>query len=172
MRLTGTCLCWSVALAAVFIPGTSALESHEKGKNSKAAKVNHADGVQKVVAGQRVVGSIPTAVSMAVDSLPRITPGPALIKRKLGSMHWDLIHEGIQGVKREASVCSAGQQYCGKALNGGCCPTDRICGSSSCLPNTSTAPTSACGRSGYFACGVENSGKSFSTVSLDQTNIS
>ncbi|CAG8953284.1 hypothetical protein HYFRA_00003491 [Hymenoscyphus fraxineus] len=88
---------------------------------------------------------------------PKITPGPSLFRRKLGSNKWALIHEGIQGQKRDATQCPVDYQLCPKSLNGGCCPNDRVCGASSCLP-TSAAPASACGISGYIACGASDGG--------------
>lgn len=99
-----------------------------------------------------------TSESAVTIAHPKITPGPSLGKRKIGSSRWDLIHDGIQGQKRDATECPADFQLCPKSLKGGCCPNDRVCGSSSCLP-TSAAPASACGMSGYIACGASDGGK-------------
>ncbi|KAH6680169.1 hypothetical protein B0J14DRAFT_471485 [Halenospora varia] len=88
---------------------------------------------------------------------PKITEPPMLYRRKLGSNHWDEIHEQIQGQKRDATQCPTDYNLCPKSLNGGCCPTDRVCGSASCLP-TSAAPASACGKAGYIACGISDGG--------------
>ncbi|CAD6439822.1 3a4d98ff-1986-4f8b-a5db-052ce4667ebf [Sclerotinia trifoliorum] len=82
---------------------------------------------------------------------------PGIIKRKLGSNHWDKIHEAIQGRKRDASECPTDYQLCPKSMNGGCCPNNRFCGTSSCYL-TSAAPASACGVSGYTACGIDAGG--------------
>jgi hypothetical protein len=45
-------------------------------------------------------------------------------------------------------------------MNGGCCPNDRVCGTSSCFAATA-APASACGMSGYIACGIDDGGEYF-----------
>ena len=100
--------------------------------------------------------STTTIVSPLIVNHPKITEGPK-VKRKLGSNRWDLIHDGIQGQKRDAASCPTDYQSCPQSLNGGCCPTDRVCGTSSCYP-TSSAPASACGISGYIACGIPEGG--------------
>lgn len=100
---------------------------------------------------------ITTTQSAVTVAYPKNAEAP-LVKRKLGSNRWDIIHEGIQGQKRDATRCPADYQLCPKSLNGGCCPNDRACGSSSCLP-TSTAPASACGKLGYVACGMSDGGR-------------
>ncbi|TGO39609.1 hypothetical protein BHYA_0051g00500 [Botrytis hyacinthi] len=82
---------------------------------------------------------------------------PGIVKRKLGSNHWDKIHEAIQGRKRDASECPSDYQLCPKSMNGGCCPNNRSCGTSSCYL-TSAASASACGVSGYTACGIDAGG--------------
>ncbi|TVY84862.1 hypothetical protein LSUE1_G001312 [Lachnellula suecica] len=87
---------------------------------------------------------------------PKITDAP-LVRRKLGSNRWDLVHNGIQGQKRDATACPIDYQLCPKSLNGGCCPNDRVCAVSSCLP-TSEGPVSACGKLGYVACGISDGG--------------
>ncbi|KAG9230347.1 hypothetical protein BJ875DRAFT_158735 [Amylocarpus encephaloides] len=99
-----------------------------------------------------------TVESAAIISHPKITEAPALIKRKLGSNKWDMVHDGIQGQKRDLTQCPTDFQLCPKSLSGGCCPSDRVCGSDSCLPATSTAPVSACGKLGYTACAVSDGG--------------
>ena len=95
--------------------------------------------------------------SIVTESHPRITEAP-ILKRKLGSNKWDLVHDAIQGQKRDATICPSDFQLCPQSLNGGCCPTDRVCGSQSCYP-TSTGPASACGTVGYTACGFDQGGK-------------
>lgn len=90
------------------------------------------------------------------ESHPRITYAP-IMRRKLGSNKWDIAHDAIQGRKRDANICPSDYQLCPQSLNGGCCPTDRVCGTSSCLPS-STGPA-ACGTTGYFTCGADQGGK-------------
>ena len=97
--------------------------------------------------------------TIVTESHPRITEAP-LVRRKLGSNKWDLVHEGIQGRKRDATICPSDYQLCPQSLNGGCCPTDRVCGTDSCYP-TSTGPAEACGTVGYMACGIDEGGKFF-----------
>ncbi|RAL67671.1 hypothetical protein DID88_008415 [Monilinia fructigena] len=82
---------------------------------------------------------------------------PRIAKRKLGSNHWDKIHEAIQGQKRDASECPIDYQLCPQSMNGGCCPNNRSCGASSCYLS-SAASASACGVSGYTACGIDAGG--------------
>jgi hypothetical protein len=115
---------------------------------------------QDNVQGQRIILPGPTIKSPVIVSYPKITAGPSLVKRKLGSNHWDAVHERIQGQKRDGGQCPAVSfQSCPASLNGGCCPTDRICGSSSCLPNTlSASVVSACGKANYIACGIPEGG--------------
>lgn len=83
---------------------------------------------------------------------------PGIVKRKLGSNHWDKIHEAIQGQKRDASECPNDYQLCPKSMSGGCCPNNRSCGTSNCYL-TSATPASACGVAGYTACGIDAGGK-------------
>ena len=114
-----------------------------------------------------------TLETTVVVSHPRITEAPsaALFKRKLGSNKWDMIHEGIQGQKRDATDCGSGYQLCPASLNGGCCPNDRVCGSASCIA-TSAAPASACGVEGYIACGISEGGMfSFQSTNLNVLKI-
>jgi hypothetical protein len=119
------------------------------------------DMSEATVAGvQQMLVMTTTREAAVTVTYPKITEGPSLLKRKLGSNHWDLIHEGIQGQKRDATSCPADYQLCPKSLNGGCCPNDRVCDTSSCLP-TSAGPTSACGKLGYTACDISDGGKNF-----------
>jgi hypothetical protein len=106
-----------------------------------------------------------TSKSAVVISHPKITEAPSLLKRKLGSTNWDLIHEDIQGRKRDASVCPADYNLCPENVGGGCCPTDRVCGKESCLP-ASTAPASACGKLGYTACALAEGGNAYISYGL------
>jgi hypothetical protein len=95
--------------------------------------------------------------TIVTESHPRITEAP-LLRRKLGSNKWDLVHEAIQGQKRDATICPSDYQLCPQSMNGGCCPTDRVCGTDSCSPAT-TGPPSACGTVGYMSCGIDQGGK-------------
>ncbi|KAG4438365.1 hypothetical protein IFR05_006127, partial [Cadophora sp. M221] len=114
-------------------------------------------GVQKVVQEQRIILPSPTVKSAIIVSYPKITDGPSLVRRKLGSIKWDMIHNGIQGQKRDLTSCPVDFNLCPKSMNGGCCPKDRDCGTSACFPR-SAAPASACGKSGYVACGIPEGG--------------
>ncbi|EPE33313.1 hypothetical protein GLAREA_06325 [Glarea lozoyensis ATCC 20868] len=98
-----------------------------------------------------------TSESAVVITYPKITEAPSLFKRKIGSNRWDLIHEDIQGRKRDATQCPVDYQLCPDDVGGGCCPNDRVCGKESCLP-TSAAPASACGKLGYTACALAEGG--------------
>jgi len=104
---------------------------------------------------QARLGSVIVETSSTVYH-PKITPAP-IMRRKLGSNKWDLIHEGIQGRKRDAASCPVDFQLCPESMSGGCCPSDRVCGTSSCFA-TSAAPVSACGKLGYIACGIDDGG--------------
>ncbi|TVY40624.1 hypothetical protein LSUB1_G002439 [Lachnellula subtilissima] len=116
------------------------------------------DATDAMVAGVQQLLVTTTMYEAAVTvTYPKITEGPTLLKRKLGSNRWDLIHEGIQGQKRDATDCPADYKLCPKSMNGGCCPNDRVCGTSSCLP-TSAGPSSACGKVGYTACDISDGG--------------
>ncbi|KAH8812086.1 hypothetical protein F5884DRAFT_302535 [Xylogone sp. PMI_703] len=79
------------------------------------------------------------------------------LKRKLGSNHWDQVHEAIQAQKRDATECPQGYQLCPPSLKGGCCPADRSCGISSCYATTAAVQT-ACGIAGYSPCAIEDGG--------------
>ncbi len=178
--MDGTDICWSckIAQAAGFVRESwprvsrwrvgsgksrkkSASPKPGSQRNSTSNSNKHQpEGSRNLVQEQRVVLPGPTLKSPVTVSYPKITTGPSLVKRKLGSNHWDAVHERIQGQKRDAGQCPADYQSCAASLNGGCCPTDRICDTSSCLPGTSTAAVaSACGLSNYFACGIADGGK-------------
>lgn len=115
------------------------------------------DETQRIVGAQRIILPGPTFTAPIVVSYPKITTAPSLVKRKFDSRHWDHIQDGIQGQKRDAAKCPASYDLCPADLNGGCCPSDRICGSDSCLANTSTVGY-ACGRANYIACGIAQGG--------------
>ena len=98
--------------------------------------------------------------SPVIVAHPKITEPPSLVRRKLGSIKWDMIHDGIQGQKRDAASCPTDYNACPQSLKGGCCPSDRVCGISSCYA-ASAAPASACGKTGYIACGLDDGGELF-----------
>ncbi|KAA8572680.1 hypothetical protein EYC84_003274 [Monilinia fructicola] len=60
-------------------------------------------------------------------------------------------------IAKENWECPTDYQLCPKSMNGGCCPSNRSCGASSCYLS-SAAPASACGVSGYTACGIDAGG--------------
>lgn len=132
------------------LPGTPA-----SGDEQERTSCEDANEEAMFGGGEVFVTTTTTEVDVTVTH-PKITEGP-LVKRKLGSERWNLIHEGIQGQKRDATSCPSDYQLCPKSLNGGCCPNDRVCGASSCLP-TSAGPTSACGMLGYVACAISDGG--------------
>ncbi|KAF7919860.1 uncharacterized protein EAE98_009094 [Botrytis deweyae] len=118
-------------------------------------KYGHCYPANKVCDGESCSATTTTQVTMTTK-FPKLSH-PGMVKRKLGSNHWDKIHEAIQGRKRDASECPSDYQLCPKSMNGGCCPNNRSCGTSSCYL-TSAAPASACGVSGYTACGIDAGG--------------
>lgn len=67
----------------------------------------------------------------------QITPGPLL--------------------QRAASTCKTDYSQCPDSVGGGCCPSNYECATDSCFATT-VGVTSACGKEGWFACGLENSG--------------
>lgn len=112
-----------------------------------------------------------TVTSTAVlQAYPKITVAP-IVRRKLGSEKWDLIHEGMQAQKRDGESCPTGFQLCPQSLNGGCCPNDRVCGASNCLvSSTSTAVAMGCGKENLFACSLEDGGKLLEFSILNHSN--
>lgn len=178
MDATGICWSCKLARAAEFV-GKSWAGSHggkwKAGRSKSRSKSpivrSEPDGIgdrersqpkkAQIVQGQRVIPE-PTTIPLRTSiAYPKITPGPSLFKRKLGSVHWDEVHERIQGQKRDAEYCGVSYTSCPASLNGGCCPNDRICGLSSCLPGTaSAAVASACGQTGYIPCEAIDGGKS------------
>ena len=87
---------------------------------------------------------------------PKMTE-PPLFRRKIGSNKWDMVHEGMQGRKRDTPQCGSGFQSCAASLNGGCCPNDRVCRTDSCYA-ASTLPATVCGVAGFVACGIAEGG--------------
>src|SRR5947208_3064154 len=76
---------------------------------------------------------------------------------------WNELHFGVESPlhitaqqKRDATLCPASYSLCPASFNGGCCPTDRSCGVSSCY--LMTAPPTECSVTGYFACGIDQGG--------------
>lgn len=110
-------------------------------------------------AGESNSYSKPTTTAVMMTTKFPKESHPALNRRKLGSNHWDKIHEAIQGRKRDVSECPSNYQLCPKSMDGGCCPNDRSCGQSSCYLTT-TATATACGVAGYTACGIDEGGTS------------
>jgi hypothetical protein len=159
--------CWSctVRLAAEYIRGSwrsISSETHTCGTSTEQGLDEENAGsrlppTQRVKDGQRILEVTATQHSVVTVSFPKITEGPPLVRRKLGSNRWDMIHEGIQGRKRDATICATDYSLCPQSLGGGCCPTDRVCGSNSCYPS-SAATASACGQAGYYGCGVQEGG--------------
>ncbi len=174
----GSEICWrcTVGQAAELIQGSWSSffpEKHTPGnstrqKNSDQNIDTRLPSPQSVECGQRILGQAPTLWSTVVLAYPKITEGPALVRRKLGSNHWGLVHEGIQGQKRDATICATDYSLCPQSLGGGCCPIGRVCGSSSCYPS-SAATASACGQVGYYGCGVEEGGQCFSRTRSERT---
>jgi hypothetical protein len=130
-------------------------DGSDKSGRLRKAYIERPDEWPRIFAQERVG----VVESSTVISHPKITPAP-VVKRKLGSIKWDIIHEGIQGRKRDEASCPSDYQSCPASLNGGCCPNDRECGASSCFAK-GAAPASACGKTGYIACGVADGGEYF-----------
>lgn len=150
MRWTSTCWCCVVALLFQVVWA----DAPEK-KNKLVKGYNERPEEWPRIFAQQKLASVIVETSSTVYH-PKITAAP-ILKRKLGSNKWDLIHEGIQGQKRDATSCPADYQLCPQSMNGGCCPSDRVCGTSSCFASTA-APASACGMTGYIACGINDGG--------------
>ncbi|CZR56871.1 uncharacterized protein PAC_06760 [Phialocephala subalpina] len=175
----------TIALAAGFIPGTWATGTNERGakrvkyrKGSKDRTNSGPKAAQKVVEGEgaddrydgplrhwattaQAVGLAPTPrptkSSPPAVSNPKITEGPTLVRRKLGAMQRDVIHDGFLGKRGAADLCPTSYSLCPSSVGGDCCPNDYVCGTSSCTPNTAT-PATACGFSGYIACPIADGG--------------
>lgn len=113
--------------------------------------------INVVLQGQRARFPASTLSSSTTVSYPQITTGPSLVKRRLGSRYWENILEKIPVGKRDSAQCPVSYDSCAADLNGGCCPNDRVCGSNSCLAQTSTVGF-ACGRENYIACGIPEGG--------------
>jgi hypothetical protein len=58
-------------------------------------------------------------------------------------------------VRRDDGTCPTDNTACPASLSGGCCPSRYACAIDSCYATTA-GPTSACGKSGYFACAPTN----------------
>src|SRR3569833_483124 len=57
-------------------------------------------------------------------------------------------------------TCGTNYSLCPESLSGGCCPDGYGCATDSCFATTAATTGSACGRTGYFACGIDSGGKS------------
>jgi hypothetical protein len=176
--MLGPEICWSctVGLAAGYIRESwrsifpdkhRCGGSTEQKQNDKLAEARIVLP-QRVEYVQRILELSPTQHSTVIVAYPKVTEGPPLVRRKLGSNHWDVIHEGIQGRKRDATICATDYSLCPQSLGGGCCPMGRVCGSSSCYPSAA-ATASACGQVGYFGCGVEEGGQCFHPTRSERT---
>lgn len=192
MRSAGTCWSCATGLSAIFFQGIQASDtdkrsdkredSNKLGKKSnarpnqdqKVVNEDSNDRSAKSQAGQLVQGLAPTprptqTQSSRTETLhPQITPGPALFRRKHGSMRQDMIHDGFFALaKRADESCPTSYQLCASSLGGGCCPQSGYsCGTSSCLP-TSASSASACGFAGYVACDIADGGM-FSSLYLGE----
>ena len=169
MRLAvGSVGCVGCVLALA-VPGIcEAVDGEHKAAGWIHSSFDNLAGWPRVL-GQEKLGKIPAEAlvhkyivtkileTVVTESYPRITEAP-ILKRKAGSNKWNLVHDAIQGQKRDATICPSNYQLCPQSLNGGCCPTDRVCGSQSCLPAT-TGPASACGTVGYSACAFDEGGE-------------
>ena len=188
MRLSRSCWSYTLLLAAHF-GGVWATISDNKYKSGRSGKSGYeGPSLWDRLPGQKKLGTecpvdnqlcpdsvgggccpktrvcginacLATLATAVTKSHPKITEAP-LLRRKLGSNKWDVIHEGIQGQKRDATECGQGYQLCAASLNGGCCPNDRACGTDSCYA-TSAAPATVCGVAGYVACGIAEGGTIF-----------
>jgi hypothetical protein len=171
--MLGPEICWSctVGLAAGYIRESwrSIFADKRRCGGSTEQKQNHEHAEapdvlpQRVEYVQRILELSPAQHSTVIVAYPKITEGPPLVRRKLGSNHWGLVHEGIQGQKRDATICATDYSLCPQSLGGGCCPIGRVCGSSS------AATASACGQVGYYGCGVEEGGQCFSRTRSERT---
>jgi hypothetical protein len=163
MRLAVRCVSCVLALAARATCDT--LSSEQKAGTWLRSSFDNVAGwpqvfgLQRLEAQPAVYEFTETRIveTVVTESHPRITQAP-IVRRKLGSNKWDQVHDAIQGRKRDATICPTDYQLCPQSLNGGCCPTDRVCGTASCYPAT-TGPASACGTVGYYACGIDAGGK-------------
>lgn len=155
MYLTG--ICWSCAVV-ILVQGVLAdiPESKDEHYESQTGYDQRPEEWPRIFP-QKWLGSKVIETSTNTFYHPKITQAP-ILRRKLGSNKWDAVHEGIQGQKRDATSCPSDYQLCPQSVNGGCCPNDRVCGSSSCYA-AGAAPVSACGKVGYIACGIDDGGK-------------
>ncbi|KAK4135681.1 hypothetical protein BT67DRAFT_433135 [Trichocladium antarcticum] len=71
----------------------------------------------------------------------------------------------------EGGACPAAHAPCPAALGGGCCPSRYACAADSCYATTA-GPTTACGKSGYFACAATDGEPVTSTVTQTLTTTS
>ena len=60
--------------------------------------------------------------------------------------------------RRDEGVCPAAHASCPETLGGGCCPSRYACAADSCYVTTA-GPTTACAKSGYFACAATDGGE-------------
>ncbi|KAI0008980.1 hypothetical protein F4779DRAFT_411020 [Xylariaceae sp. FL0662B] len=60
-------------------------------------------------------------------------------------------HDILRHPKRDATCQQADWSLCPASVNGGCCPKNYACDISSCYATTA-GPTTACGKTGWYAC--------------------
>src|SRR4051812_8958747 len=101
--------------------------------------------------------------STCVASLLGAVLGPGADAAHAGPKR-DLVHRVPKAqitpgllLPRAVSTCKTDYSQCPDSVGGGCCPSHYECATDSCYATT-VGPTSACGKDGWFACGVENSG--------------
>jgi len=92
-----------------------------------------------------------------------------LSKRHFGENERDGLHITARPQKRDDVGCPTAYFLCPASMNGGCCPTDRSCGTDSCLPTTA-GPQSGCGKAGYIACDIAHGGSNFESILTDTAN--
>lgn len=172
MRWTGACIGCTIAIAFQGVWADVSQNKYKSGKSGKGYS-ERPNAWPRIFAQQRLASvvlesSISKSTSINTVYDPKITEAP-ILRRKSGSHKWDLIYERIQGQKRDAASCPPDYQLCPQSMNGGCCPNDRVCGTSSCYASDA-AHASACGQSGYIACGIDDGGESHFLYILGQAN--
>ncbi|KAL2265750.1 hypothetical protein VTJ83DRAFT_6850 [Remersonia thermophila] len=73
-----------------------------------------------------------------IPKIAQVTPPPSLPFQRLAR-------------RDDEASCPTEHSLCPGELNGGCCPSQYACASDSCYATTA-GPTTACGKSGYYAC--------------------
>ncbi|ORY60052.1 uncharacterized protein BCR38DRAFT_412257 [Pseudomassariella vexata] len=60
--------------------------------------------------------------------------------------------------RRDDDTCQSGYSLCPASVSGGCCPNNYACEATYCYATTA-GPTTACGKAGYYNCGLEAPGE-------------